>query len=146
MTNLINSNVNLNKLDTKVSEARKEIAFGLTKVIEHINTELKNDVILGLSNRATKKLIKARILDGVKNTKIERSYNIVFTALFRGIEITVDAMTLPISTIENLVKHATVTNANLYLDGTHDLEECNAHLKTLKTREVKSKTFKKIVK
>lgn len=146
-------NNKLNELELLKTETAKKISNGILEVIEVTSNkieELKSSY--GVNDRKALKAIKQETLnlnDGVKPCKhLNRGYSIGLAYVKRGFVIEdIASLTncLTIAQIENLINHATVADIKSVISSSEDIRADIAKdiLKSLKTREVVTKTFEK---
>ncbi len=138
-------NSGLNTIESVIGKQNANKIVGIVEVVKAINLAMDELTLLGLTNRKAKKAAKEQILnglDGDTNKSVLRVYGVAFTAHFRGIVLSDAAIKLPLSMLENMLNYATVNDCENYFKDA-DEDEIKAHLKTLKTRVVSSKTFEK---
>ena len=146
-------NSKLNELETLKTETAKKITNGLLEVIEVTSNkiqELKSSY--GINDRKALKAIKQETLnlnEGVKPCKhLDRGYKVGLAYVKRGFvlaEIKELTNCLSVAQIENLINHATIAQIKEVIISDEDMRKDLATeiLKSLKTREVITKTFEK---
>ena len=140
--NLTDLNTGLNKIENIIETQNANKVDGIKNAIAVINTKIEEYKVLGMSSRKSRKIVKEQILGDLTNKSVIRSYNIAFTASFRGIVLSETACKIKVSILENMLNYATVDDCNKFFKDCIEAD-MSAHLKTLKTREVTSKTFEK---
>jgi len=140
--NLTDLNTGLNKIENIIETQNANKVDGIKNCIAVINTKIEEYKVLGMSSRKSRKIVKEQILGDLTNKSVVRSYNIAFTASFRGIVLSEMACKIKVSILENMLNYASVNDCNDYFVNC-DETEMAMHLKSLKTRVVTSKTFEK---
>jgi len=159
------STITLNERNTKIDAIIESIVTAksnketmLSKTMLAIKSEIDTNIESGLGYKKALKKSKEDILSdlyvtaqtkkGVDyekyngNKEINRVFNIAFTAIYRNLDINFDALT--VAQTENLVNYGTVQGVNDLIDDDGDYtENAIAYIKSLKTRDVTSKTFEK---
>ena len=140
------ANEKLVALDETILSTKTSKNNGIKTCIVEIESKLTELNAKGLKGRKAKTSAKKSILSditGATDKSMNRAYTIAFNIVFRDIRIATDRLT--VAQVENLSKHGTVNEIN----DMFELEEevyCSAvtsYLKSLKTREVITKTYEK---
>ena len=144
--NLNTANEKLVTLDEAILSAKTSKNNGIKSCIAEIESKLTELNAKGLVGRKAKTSAKKSILSdvvGATDKSLNRDYSIAFTIIFRDLKINTDLLT--VAQIENLSSHGTVNEINEMFELEEEVycSEVTSYLKSLKTREVTTKTFEK---
>lgn len=140
--NIATASTALETLTENIATATTKRGNGIKQCINEIDTkivELGKDGLVGKKAKASAKL---SIMGDVKGKEATRAFNIAFTMVFRNMKIATEE--LSVAQIENLTKHGETGAVNALLNDSDYCEAVTVYLKGLKTREVTTKTFKKL--